>query len=86
MPDLDILDIGGGFSMSAENPENNFDRIAPKIRELLEKEFGKNKKLRIIAEPGRLICQDAMTVVMKIILAKQFQDRSRHYFVDSGVY
>ena len=25
MPKLDILDIGGGFSMSAENSENNFD-------------------------------------------------------------
>lgn len=25
MPNLDILDIGGGFSMSAENPDNNFD-------------------------------------------------------------
>ena len=56
MPDLDILDIGAGFSMSAENPENNFDKIAPKIKNLLKKEFGNHKKLRIIAEPGRLIC------------------------------
>ena len=53
---INILDIGAGFSMSAENPENNFDKIAPKIKNLLKKEFGNHKKLRIIAEPGRLIC------------------------------
>ena len=86
MPECDILDIGGGFSMNAENPENNFTVVAPKLRHLLQQEFPNRKKLRIIAEPGRLICQEAMTVVMKIILAKEYQDGSRHYFVDSGVY
>lgn len=35
MPDLDILDIGGGFSMSAETEECNFDKVAPKIMNLL---------------------------------------------------
>jgi hypothetical protein len=29
MPDMDILDIGGGFSMSSEKEENNFDVVAP---------------------------------------------------------
>lgn len=29
MQDMDILDIGGGFSMSSEHPENNFDVVAP---------------------------------------------------------
>jgi hypothetical protein len=31
MPDMDILDIGGGFSMSSEKEENNFDVVAPQI-------------------------------------------------------
>ena len=86
MPELDILDIGGGFSMSAANPENNFNVVAPKISKMLKNAFPSNKKVRLIAEPGRLICQDAMSVVMKIILAKKFSDDSRHYFIDSGVY
>ena len=29
MPELDILDIGGGFSMSSGQSENNFDVVAP---------------------------------------------------------
>lgn len=36
MPELDILDIGGGFSMSAENPQNNFDVVAPKISQMIK--------------------------------------------------
>jgi hypothetical protein len=28
MPECDLLDIGGGFSMSATNPEKNFDFVA----------------------------------------------------------
>ena len=53
---------------------------------MLKKEFGNDKNLRVIAEPGRFICQEAMSVVMKIILAKQCQDGSIHYFVNSGIY
>jgi len=29
MEALDIVDIGGGFSMNSENPNYNFDKIAP---------------------------------------------------------
>ena len=28
MPECDLLDIGGGFSMSASSPEKNFDFVA----------------------------------------------------------
>ena len=31
MPEMDILDIGGGFSMSSCHPENNFNVVAQKI-------------------------------------------------------
>lgn len=27
--EMTLLDIGGGFSMSAQKPENNFDQIGP---------------------------------------------------------
>lgn len=83
---MDILDIGGGFSMSSENPDNNFDVIAPKINDLIKKEFPKNENLRVIAEPGRFISQDALSVVMKIILTRNNSNLTRDYFVDSGVY
>lgn len=31
MPEMDILDIGGGFTMSSTDPERNFDFVAPRI-------------------------------------------------------
>lgn len=87
MPELDILDLGGGFSMNAKNPVNNFDQVAPKIRQLLKKEIlPLSKKCRFIAEPGRQMCQDTLTVAMKIVLTRDNANGTRDYFVDSGVY
>jgi len=86
MQDFDILDIGGGFSMSAETEECNFDKVAPKIMNFLRKHFPKDKKVKFIAEPGRYICQDALSVAMRIILARKNDENILHYFVDSGVY
>ena len=39
MKPLDLLDIGGGFSMSAANDANNFDKSAPIIRQHIAKIF-----------------------------------------------
>jgi hypothetical protein len=35
MPSMDILDIGGGFSLNPFNPRHNFSLVAPKISDLL---------------------------------------------------
>lgn len=68
---MDILDIGGGFSMSSSKQENNFDVVAPQIQEMLREYFpGKNKNIRVIGEPGRNICQDAMSLCVKVFLAR----------------
>ena len=39
MKEMDILDIGGGFSMSSTDPEKNFDYVAPKINQMLKEYF-----------------------------------------------
>jgi ornithine decarboxylase len=71
MPEMDMLDIGGGFSMSSAIPDNNFDIVAPKIQNMLNEYFpGKNKKVRVIGEPGRYICQDSMSLCVKVFLAR----------------
>lgn len=72
--------------MSAETEDCNFDKVAPRIMTMLRKEFPKSQNVRFIAEPGRFICQDALSVAMKIILARVNTGNIRHYFVDSGVY
>ena len=84
---MDILDIGGGFSMSSEHPENNFDVVAPQIQNMLTNVFpGENKNIRVIGEPGRNMTQDAMSLAVKIFLARQHGPNCRHYFVNNGIY
>lgn len=87
MEDMDILDIGGGFSMSSEHPENNFDVVAPQIQNMLSREFpGPNKNIRVIGEPGRNMTQDSMALAVKVFLARQHGPNCRHYFVNNGIY
>ena len=87
MQEMDILDIGGGFSMSSEHTENNFDVVAPQIQHMLTHEFpGNNEKIRVIGEPGRNMTQDSMSLVVKIFLTRQHGPNCRHYFVNNGIY
>lgn len=97
MKPMDLLDIGGGFSISnscnkdwkVTNQSNNFEDVAPKISAMIAKLFpettGKNPAVKLIGEPGRFICQDSVSTCVRIYLARQQKD-CRHYFVDSGVY
>ena len=55
MDEMDILDIGGGFSMSASDKQNNFDVIAPKIQQEVDTIKAKYPNMTVIGEPGRLI-------------------------------
>ena len=35
LPDMDIIDIGGGFSKNSRDKQNNFEIVAPKVHNLL---------------------------------------------------
>jgi len=87
MPELDIVDIGGGFSMSATNPVNNFTQVAPKVANYLDNVFpGKNnKQVSVLGEPGRQISQDTTSMITQIFHVKE-QGENRHYYVNNGVY
>ena len=39
LAECDLLDIGGGFSMSAASKEKNFDEIAPKLADFFTNVF-----------------------------------------------
>lgn len=39
MEQMDLIDIGGGFTLVNKIPERNFDFVAPKIGELLDELF-----------------------------------------------
>ena len=84
MPAMDILDIGGGFSMNAEDPQHNFDVIAPQVTKFINEQFP-SQKLALVGEPGRFISQFAQSLAVNVFLAKQQQD-IRHLYINNGVY
>ena len=66
MKPLDLIDIGGGFSMVNSDHDKNFDYVAPLISSTLEHYFPE-KKIRIIAEPGRYISESVCFLASTII-------------------
>jgi diaminopimelate decarboxylase len=72
MPAMDVLDIGGGFSIGAYNKSNNcrgntsnnFENVAPKIEEMLREWPGVNNGVHLMGEPGRYIAQEAGSLVV----------------------
>lgn len=89
MPELDLLDIGGGFSDSTTNfpnIENVFSLVAPKVNNYLETVFpGENKNIKVIGEPGRQIAQEAQSLIVNVFLKKDQRDVS-HCYINNGVY
>lgn len=87
MPPMTHLDIGGGFSGSALNPENNFVKVGAKVKDYLDKVWPANKieGIKIFGEPGRQIAQEAQTIVCNVYLTKVI-DGKPHYYINNGVY
>ena len=59
MPPLELVDIGGGFTMVNPLQEKNFDFVAPLISEAINKHFPENE-IRFIAEPGRFVSESVV--------------------------
>lgn len=74
-----IIDIGGGFSSLTNFV--SFDKIAITVNNSIEKYFGKNNALRIIAEVGRFMVETSHTHVVQII-----GKRNDKLYVSDGLY
>lgn len=85
MPALDLIDIGGGFTMVCPKQEKNFDFVAPLISEAIDKLFPE-EGIRFIAEPGRLIAESVVYHASTIIGSKQMASGHRHYYLDTGIF
>lgn len=81
-PAMDTLDIGGGFPISYLTPVMPIEQFCDPIRHALERYFG---SYRVIAEPGRFIVGDAVTLVTQVI-GKSVRDDIAWYYVDDGLY
>jgi diaminopimelate decarboxylase len=63
----------------------NFDEVAPKIGALVEKLFP-DRSIRVIAEPGRYICESVCFLASRIIGKKVLGSGKHHYYVNNGIY
>lgn len=79
----EVLDIGGGFSGSAEKNDFFRNELAPMIRREVEllPEFK-----TVIAEPGRFFAQESCSLRVPVIGRKVLPDGTRSITIDESVY
>ncbi|MDR7183346.1 ornithine decarboxylase [Microbacterium trichothecenolyticum] len=79
---FDTLDIGGGFPASYDSESAAVEDVAAVLRPVLEPHA---RRLDIIAEPGRVMVADAMTLVTSVVGIAERSD-GRWYYLDDGLY
>lgn len=79
---MTTLDIGGGFPVAYDHPVPSIDAIAATITPLLAPYL---PRLRVIAEPGRFLVAESMTLVCSVVGAAERQGRP-WYYLDDGVH
>lgn len=78
-----VLDIGGGFPVSYTNNSFSIENYCAVIRRELPAFF--KRDIEVIAEPGRFIAANAMTLMTKVI-GKAYRENQNWYYIDDGVY
>lgn len=76
------LDIGGGFPASYDEEAASIEDVAAALRPVLEPVA---RRLNIIAEPGRVLVADAMTLITSVVGVAE-RDDGRWYYLDDGLY
>ncbi|MBN1602936.1 MAG: type III PLP-dependent enzyme [Chitinispirillaceae bacterium] len=79
---FDIIDIGGGFPVKYLKKVPSINKYCQPINEYLERHF---RNYRIIAEPGRYICANAMSLVTGV-KGRALRDGIWWYYLDDGLY
>jgi ornithine decarboxylase len=81
---LEVLDIGGGFPAPYRSQVLTLDSYCASLANALDATFG-DLPVRIIAEPGRGMCADTVTLVTKVI-GTNVRHGLPWYFIDDGLY
>jgi len=76
-----FIDLGGGMGISYSNKEKSLNL---KFYSKIVKEFIRNKKTKIIFEPGRCIIANTALLVSKIIYIKQ-GNKKKFIILDAGM-
>lgn len=82
---LNTLDIGGGFPIAYRDQKlPSLREYCQRIRYSLDRRFG-DLDITVMAEPGRVVCAEAMWLMTSII-GKQFRNERWWYTIDDGRY
>ena len=79
--DFKYVDLGGGMGISYSNKEKKIN--LKKYSQLVEK-FIRNKKIKIIFEPGRIIIADTAILISKILYIKDSANK-KFVILDAGM-
>lgn len=77
-----IIDIGGGFPVSYREPVPTIDAIAGVVDEVLG---DRRDEFTLLAEPGRFLAADSMTLLTSVVGSAVRDGRQWHY-LDDGLY
>lgn len=79
---FDTLDIGGGLPASYDSEASGIDEVAAALRPVLAPHA---RRLDIIAEPGRVMVAEAMSLITSVVGVAERAD-GRWYYLDDGLY
>ena len=82
--DLEVLDIGGGLPAPYRDSVLSLEVYCRSLSRALEETFG-DLAVRVIAEPGRGLVADTMTLVTRVI-GKSVRGGNTWYIIDDGLY
>lgn len=77
-----IIDIGGGFPVSYREPMPAIDAVAAAVDEVLG---DRRDEFTLVAEPGRFLAADSMTLLTSVVGSAVRDGRQWHY-LDDGIY
>jgi ornithine decarboxylase len=80
---LDTLDIGGGFPVSYRTIMPSIEEFCQVASQGLNEFFPEG--VRVLAEPGRCISGDSITLVVRVI-GRSVRNGIPWYYIDDGVY
>lgn len=81
---LEVLDIGGGFPAPYRTSVMSLSDYCLHLSAALDATFG-DLPIRIIAEPGRGMCAEAVTLITRVV-GKSVRGGLPWYFLDEGIY
>ncbi|GMH41891.1 hypothetical protein BSKO_09801 [Bryopsis sp. KO-2023] len=86
---MQILDIGGGFS-GGQVPKTDLDGVPDAVNRALDIHFPVASGVKIIAEPGRYFAEAAATLATNVYGRRERQDElgnvTRDYWITDGLY